>query len=948
MKPGKINIIKATGLAVALLSPLLFFNNCQKFSAITKATDSSSFSLTSTKEEEALIKVLNRAADYAAKLENIKAQLKSKEQIETDVSKRNDLIEFQTLLAEAALELTEVKDQILNLLQVQRLAISSNEVLRAVDHLVERLGYAQYLELKVDIHRVEQESKERDQELANDIDALETEFAEFKEDVKKFKEQVNAKFNSIDDKIAALEARDELLNTMIQDLAASTEAADAALRLALADLKEFTEIQIVELTQLNIKLKEDILAQKQVLEELFAAEEGVASLAGRLCSTNSQGEISDSRAQCTGAEPNLYTGATCCLTIDAVNCSTLFPSEVQVSARNQCNILVSTVKNHDEQLKAIRQVDEKQTTLIAGLLEDVTNISKQLEILADGYDLLVNAVNAISAKLTDIDRRLLIVEFKAARAEAAAALNERADLNLAWVARRTTDISARFCHANVRQALDQFDYEAARQNWHYCHERLEFLTRAKELTQLAKAYTNGLQSVNVDTSCNAIINGKDAESLTNDELLDEEVFKQVQSKCTTGGAVVARAMMLNVVQLLGVVGPDFRTVQYMTKKAKIAQLLFFGKPISETSAAERAAFELTDPTDPAIAGTLYARVERAFKKTYVENRMRTLAGTFPERPSDMPENIAGFNVGHSIAAIQASNSPYMRRLASLEIEGECSDCGFEVERRINTDVQVSRGGKERFSYPKDIESLCPVHNDVVILQHANGKFYPYYLNYNWLYEEFKPYLRSGVHAPIANSQADVNNGNFAYCGRHADYLVNRVGLGVAQLRSRLMLTLTQPYGKTYAGRGQCVHSTLVCVMRNQEWIAPSGSGDLISYLSNYSNSVLQPQCTYNEGSGSTVRTRLLKDYEQKRIRTFASVADQASINLRNKVNSSTTQLTGDYWTLRDNVLNYGVGNQAVSKTEPFFGSAQSHVDQFVRAHHALTGNVSVQECTPGD
>ncbi len=663
---------------------------------------------------------------------------------------------------------------------------------------------------------------------------------------------------------------------------------------------------------------------------------------------NAQGDINDPRAKCTGSEPNLYNGATCCLTMEAVDCSVMFPSEVQVSARNQCNILIATVRNHDEQLKAIREVDEKQTTLIAGLLEDVTNISEQLSILAEGYKLLNNAVNAISAKLLDIDRRLLIVEFKASRAEAAAALNERADLNLAWISRRTTDVTQRFCQARVNQALDQFDYEAGRQSWHYCHERLEFLTRAKELTQLAKAYTNGLQSINVDTGCSATINGKDAESLTNDELLDESIFKEVQSQCTTGGAVVARAMMLNVVQLLNVIGPDFRTVQYMAKKAKIAQLLFFGKPISETSAEERAQFELVDPTDPAIAGTLYARIERPFVKRYVESRMRTLAGTFPERPSDIPETISGFNNVYSVAQIQSDSSPFMRRLASLEIEGDCSDCGFQVDRRANTDVVVSRGGKERFAYPKDVESLCPVKNDHVVLKHSNGKYYGYILNYDWLHERFTPYLRSGVHVPIANSDADVASGNFAMCGRHADYLVNRNGLGVAQLKSRLMLTLTTPYGSTYAGRGQCLKSTFVCVMRNQEWQAPSGSADLLSYLNGFATSTVTNQCKYNVGSQSVARTRELASNEKARIRTFSGTVDQASLNLRGKVNSNTTQLTGDYWTLRDKTLSYGVNNVQVSKFSPFFGSAQSHTDPFVRARHALTASVPVQECTPND
>jgi hypothetical protein len=936
------------------LTSLLAFNNCQKFTALPSSMSSglATNSLSSTKEEDKLLGMLNDAADWSARLTNLNTDLSAKIQKEDDSSKKAKYIGFQDQLVQAAQKLDDSKEKILNQLQVQRLAISSNEVLSSVDYLVLALAEAKILETKVsvtaEINRVEEESIARDQQLGNQINNLETEFAAFQADVAKFKEQVNAKFKSLDDQISGLNNRLNLINQMLQDEIASSQAADAALAAALGDLRDFTQQQIVELTDQNAQLKADILAQKDLLGELFQSQEGVASLAGRLCAMDNQGNISDGRTQCTGNEPDLYGSAKCCLTLEAVDCGVLFPSEVQISARNQCNILVATVKNHNEQLKAIQEVDAKQTSLIAGLLDDVSNISKQLDILSTGYQLLSNAVNAITAKISNIDQRLLIVEFKASRAEAAAALNERADLNLAWIARRTTDVSNRFCEASVKQALDQFDYEAARENWHYCQERLDFLSQAKELTQLAKAYTNGLQSVNVDTPCAAVIGEKSAEDLTNQDLLNEDIFKQVQSQCSTGGAVVARAMMLNVVQLLNVIGPDFRTVQYMNKKAKIAQLLFFGKAISETSSAERAAFENVDPTDPAVAQTLYGKIERPFKKRYVETRLRTLAGTFPENPADMPATVAGFDTVYSVSEINSNSTPFFQRLAALELEGSCADCGFQVDKRANTDVVISRGGKARFAYPKDAQSLCPIQNDIVVMKNSDGKYYPYILNYDWMREDLKPYLRSGVHVPMANSASDITNGNFSYSGRYADYLVNRNGLGVAQLKSRLILTLTQPYGNTYPGRGQCIHSALVPVMRDQEWQAPSGSTDLISYLNNYSNSVVNNQCHYNMGSLSQVRTRLLTSAEKSRIHTFSGIVDTDSLNLRNKVSASTTQLTGNYWTLRDKVLAYGVNNQAVSKTEPFFGAAQSSSDQFVRAYHGLTQDVSVQECTPNE
>lgn len=949
--------VKIAVIASVLVLPALAFNSCQKMAAVGgshgNGNGSSSLSSSSaSKEEETLMEVLNKSVSRAASLNSLQSQLDAKEKAETDSLKRLKWAELGNEAKITAEKLIDIKDKILNLLQVRRLPISHGDVLNQVDFLILALSDARSIELEImlraEIGRVESEAKDRDDALKAEIDKLTTEFAAFKADVEKFRDQVNSRFAGLESEVAAVKARLGMLDKLVQEYKASSDAADAALKVALNDLKNFTEKQVVELTEQNAKLKEDILKQKAVLEELFKSQAGVATLAGRLCKTAADGSINDTRTKCTGSEPDLYNGAMCCITIESVDCSVLFPSEVQVTAQNQCNILVATVKNHDEQLKAIREVDAKQTELISGLLDDVASLTKQVEILGEGFKLLNNAVLAISAKLSNIDQRLLIVEFKASRAEAAAALMERADLNLAWIARRTTDVSSRYCSALVRQSLDQFDYEAARQNWHYCKERLEFLTRAKELTQLAKAYTNGLQSINVDTSCSANIADKPAENLTNAELMQEAIFNQVMAKCTTGGQVVARAMLLNVVQLLGVVGPDFRTAAYMAKKAKIAQILFFGRPVSETTSQERAEFEMVDPTDARLAKTLYGRIERPFIKRYVENRMRTLAGGFPEQPSAIPENIPGFDTVYTLGQMKSGSTPYLQRLAALEAEGLCSECGFAVTGRANTDVVISRDGKERFSYPKDIESLCPVMNDVVVMKNSNGKYYPYYLNYNGMQEELKPVLSSGSHVAIANSDADVASGNFTYCGRQADYTINRNGPGVALLRSRAMVTATQPYGTTYAGRGACVHTAIKCVMRDKEWIAPSGSTDLLSYLSGFANSVVDNKCKFNIGSKSVVRVRNLESYEQARIRTFSGTVDASSIALQSKLITANTQLTKDYWTLKDAVLNYGAGNQPVSKTSPFFGLAASHGDRFVRAHYAVTGPVPVQECTPNE
>ena len=131
-------------------------------------------------------------------------------------------------------------------------------------------------------------------------------------------------------------------------------------------------------------------------------------------------------------------------------------------------------------------------------------------------------------------------------------------------------------------------------------------------------------------------------------------------------------------------------------------------------------------------------------------------------------------------------------------------------------------------------------------------------------------------------------------------------------------------------------------------LAPSGSTDLLSYLSGYSEAVVDNKCKYNMGRYSVPRTRQLEPYEQSRLSYYNGIQDSASQSLVSKISESTTQLTANYWTLRANAMSYGVNNALVSQANPFFGGVQSHGDRFVRAPAALTGQVDVQECTPND
>lgn len=915
MKLKTTPFLAKVSLTIPLLSVLLLFgyNNCTSKQSSGSIDSSSTASAQSLSEEEQLMEVLTKASNWSAQLSAFSdASTKSiREQLD---SRRNRITE---------------------LVKVDRLAINDPTLIREIDLLIVAIGEAQYRLLQLDVNRVETESKERDRALQAQIDDL-------RQELDRFKAQVNARFETVESRIGALESRSQLLERMLNDYQAASLAADLALEKALKDLKQYTDTQIIDLRNINSDLKEKIIEQKALLDQLFVSNSVAANLNSRLCSMNASGLINDSRSQCNGNEANLYTTAQCCLTVDAVNCNVLFPSEVQGGARAQCSVLVATIRNHSQQLSAIREVDEKQSDLIAKLLEDVSDLNNQVSILANGYSVLSNAIDGIVGKLNQMDQRLMIVEFKASRQEAVSAILERADLNLAWIARRQADVNDRFCRLNVKTSVNQFDYEAARQNWEYCKEKLEFLTRAHELTQLAKAYANGLASVNVDTACGAVINGVTAENLSVAQMMEPTVFKEIQDKCTTGGQIVAKSMMFNVVALLNVVGPDFRTVAYMNKKAKIAQIIFFGKVIGETTTAEKQAFENIDPTDAAISKTLYSQVERAFKTTYAQGRMRTVAGTFPDSPSSFPEFVANFNQAYSLAEINSAATPYLARLKSLEAPGACAECGFKVASRKS----FTRNGRERFQFPKDAESLCPIINDVVVLKTGDGKFFPFNLTYDYFTEVLTPRLDSAnKHTALAENDAALMSGEFSKTGRSADFIVSRNLGGVAQIQSRRILTITKPWGVTYAGRGACLHYDLAGVMKDQEYIVPTNLANDPAYfsrfLSGFTTAAVNAKAAQIGGGAFGVNYELTSP-ELANIIVYSGAIDSASTSMRSWTNNSVTQLSTNYWMTRS-AIGYAAENIIVSPQRPFYGATESHSDKAIRAYRPLSGTVVKQD-----
>jgi hypothetical protein len=281
-------------------------------------------------------------------------------------------------------------------------------------------------------------------------------------------------------------------------------------------------------------------------------------------------------------------------------------------------------------------------------------------------------------------------------------------------------------------------------------------------------------------------------------------------------------------------------------------------------------------------------------------------------------------------------------LETQELEGPCTDCGWKVAARNVT----NRDGKERYAFPKDNESLCPVINDDVVLKNADGKYYAYRLNYKGFEEDFKPVLSSGAHTPFASSDAALASGATAGCGYFSQVYKN--GLGQAYLHGRKVIRLTTPWGNTYAGRGNCVKSTVVCMTREGEYTAPAGSKDFVHHLNGFATADLEPRCKFNMGKYSTVRTRDVYPDEMSHLYAFKGAVDDVTRASLARSTEVTTQLGSNYWMWQDGPVVYGVNNQVPSKSTPFYVTPNALSSPAVREHFKVKTAPQVQECTPSD
>ncbi len=633
--------------------------------------------------------------------------------------------------------------------------------------------------------RIKLQIKEISVDIQNQINNIKNEyklsFEAFQTQVETRLNAMNTRITQLEARVAAIESSINQINVMmtqlqseVKDLRTTTLSAVNALKLSLEDLKTNTESQITKLMEMNNQLNKDLVSQKNAFDNYIKAQTQLTSIQARMCKLDvATGQVASGEVVC--ADQDAVDAGNCCLTASNVTCSLMFPEDNTVAeeARNQCSNILVTVKNHEVLVQELAENEEEQNQLIEKLVLDVKNLNDNIQIIQEGMTKLTSIVEAIENKMTSMDSKILILELKAARSEAVATLHERSDLYLAWIARRRMDVKSRFCDSNSEVAYNKSDYESAKHNYVYCQERLKWLTEAHELIQLAKAYGEGVLSTNLDQSCSLVVGGKNVEAMTSSELLNPSTSEQILKTCKSGQALVL-TLIGNIIKLQNKVGPDFRTAEYMSSKAKIGQMVYFGGLVSQAGIAAVQAFENVDPTSEPLKDTYFGRIERVFKNKYVQMRLRTSTGQYPTDPSKFSGSVAGLNLVYSEAEIKSAATDYLARLKKLEIEEACAgDCGFKVVARND----VRQVGK-RFSYPKDSVIKCPVVDETVMVKSSDDKHYAYALNYTrykGATEDLLPRLRysNNNHNPVAATTAKAQAGEFLGCGYRVRHIVYR-------------------------------------------------------------------------------------------------------------------------------------------------------------------------------
>ena len=909
-------------LVISLLSLGFLFQNCSK-----KGSSDSSSNLEQTSQaEDELFSLLEESEMLQQKLASF----------DMNADKDSEMLQSTNKVISG---LRAKTDQIMKMIKTDGIASNSNDVLKEVDMLLNLVSKARDIQVTYDSIR-------RDRLLDIKFSNL---IQQIKDELGQFKMLVETRFSTIESTIKALDGRMVALKGAFESFVESSTAEDRVLKAALTILETTTDKRISDLRFQGQKLAEELQKQANTSQEAKDALLKVTELQSKLCANDANGKailVND------------------CLTVDKIDCKTLIPNSAQFAeAVNQCQLLITIVKNHDSQLQALRTVDEKQNGLIDGIIQSVKTLNTQVLTATEALAEMSTVLKAFDAKISQIDERLMILEFKAKKTEAAASIRSRANFTLSWITRRTADINYYYCDVATNAALNKFDYEAGIQSWSFCKEKLSILNEAQMMTQVALTFANELESVNVDTKCTdtiATAGNAIAESIAMSDLTRDDIAKEIITKCVKGGPVYAKVLMLNSVKFLTKLGPDHRTYEYMGKLAPIASILFLGD-IWEKSSGKTAAFENVDPTSSELKDTYYGRIERLFVNRYVENIFR-INGKFPEDPNSIqvPANLGYVFTKKQITdatAIGAANgSNYLTRLKNLEVN--CSDCGFIMANRNSPSYGP---GHTRFAYPIDSRmDRCPVDDDLIV-QH-DSSFYGYHISYSHVVENFQPVLVAGNHLVVADNIQNVQSGNFTLSKDRI--IVPRAGFEPAQIPTRYVLRATKPYGNAYA-RPSCAKFTLVPMLRKDEWLKPTSLADaegLSQFLTGFSPTFFDKACaakdfpvevfssgkpgkrgiaSYNEDRDPRNKITLLRESWSQ------PAADNASGKAQNLVTSDNTQLTKDYFVFKNADIAYTGRAVSFGLANPFFRlktdkSSVSGTD-FIRDTEFNSGYF-VQEC----
>lgn len=653
--------------------------------------------------------------------------------------------------------------------------------------------------------------------------------------------------------------------------------------------------------------------------------------------------------------------------------------------KNKIDIVEESIQAIEDTLAQIRETERLMQEQINDISEGLADAVSRLEKLGQKVDKLRDRMN-------QMDHRLALVEFKAKRAEAIAAIESRIEFNNAWIRRRLIDVRSQFCTTKTQSAFNVYDYQTAMHSWAFCHQKLKVLAAAAVRNHIAASYAKLLGSLNVDISCDSNIpsaGDKPAQSLSREELLSDPVSSEVIKNCKSGGQEVAWVAMFNVVEYLKAIGPDHRTVAFMSKLSEFPNILFLGAPVNLATEIAKSEFSQIDPTSDLLANTPYGQIERLFERRFVESVYHDKNGAFIENPlqivipSSLGRAFSRKDIMAGIPMNTQNSQAYLGRLKALEVESP--ECGFGIENR-----QVSSQGRPRLCYPTDPDiqgELCPIDDDVIVPT-PTSEYKVYHLSFSFgcttgargPCEQFQPLMPGNNHVTLANSEKNVRNGDFAFAPSTVS-VPRADGLIAAEVRTRYVISVAKPWSTVgpYGGlkRPRCDRFQMVPLLKYGDWAAPSGtlysnqSSDSVYYLNGFAGEGFSHLCeslpqfpTVKYASGKTPDQWGSRTYVDHRDATVLSPGLARSWHnytdgdpgsetnarvtaLANALLSEnpTTQLGPNYFMYKDAPAEYA-GQKLGRDTFAFFqpiGSTISTMD-FVRVSQP-SGPIRVQECS---